>query len=203
MEQKINYSDSELLLYVRENNQDAKDLIYSKYSGLVHAELNKVKKTAFALGIDLSDLTQEALLAFSDAINNYDEQENVKFITFATLCIKRKLLSYIEKHSTQKYNNLRNTYDLYHVDQFDKMLVDYIKGPSDEEPLNLVLTSETADEIKRALNSLNDNERVSIELKISNVSVKEIAEIMGKSEKQVYYYLTQARNKIKDIIFKK
>ena len=86
-------TDSELIQKINDNNEDAKDYLYERYSNLIHKEVNRVRKLGKDKGIEYSDLLQEAMLAFSEAINRYDDTNNVKFITFATLCIRRKLIN--------------------------------------------------------------------------------------------------------------
>ena len=84
MESKIDYTvnDSELVLFVRENVDDeAKDFLYDKYTPLIHKEINRVKKRAIALGVEMADLSQEAMLAFSHAINNFNEQDHKKKVS--------------------------------------------------------------------------------------------------------------------------
>ena len=95
-------TDSELIQKINDNNEDAKDYLYQKYSLLIHKEVNRIKKLGIQKGIEYNDLLQEAMLAFSEAINKYDDETNVKFITFATLCIRRKLINNLHKYSTQK-----------------------------------------------------------------------------------------------------
>ena len=82
MESKTDYkiSDSELIYQINDNNEDAKNSLFQKYSPLIHKEVQKYTKEASIKGIEYKDLLQEGMLAFSEAINNFDEKENVKFI---------------------------------------------------------------------------------------------------------------------------
>lgn len=187
-------NDSELVYMINENSEDAKDVLYSKYSALIHKELNRVRPKAYALGVEWSDLMQEALLGFSNAINTYDESADVKFITYATLCIRRKIINFLEKHATYKNKAISNAFS---IDDDDSMIAKNIKDIDGREPLNSIITNEELDEVNRKLDKLNEAERVILELTIAGNKPEEIAEIMSIPVKQVYNKLYRARQKIK------
>ncbi len=200
MESKINmdYVDSELIMLLREENDEVKDYIYMKYSPLIHKEVNRVKKRAFALGIDFSDLSQEAMLAFSHAINNFNEESEVKFITFATLCIRRKLANYINKFDTNKNKVLSNSISLdVQIEDADSY-VDNIAASDIADPLKQIINDETLKDVDYIIkNVLSENERQALHYDVMGKNAKEIADILGLSTKQVYNLIHRARAKIR------
>lgn len=191
-------SDSKLVLFVRENNDEAKDKLYEKYSPLIHKEINRVKKVAYALGIDMADLSQEAMLAFSHAINNYKEDSEVKFITFATLCIRRKLSSFISKYETVKSKAMNTHLSLdLELDEKNK-LVELLHASNMSDPLNKLINGETLKEVDRNIKEkLSDNERAVLRYDLMGKSTSEIASELGMTSKQVYNLIYRARNKLK------
>ncbi|MCI8498621.1 MAG: sigma-70 family RNA polymerase sigma factor [Bacilli bacterium] len=201
MESKIRdfLSDDQLILYVRENDENAKDCLYEKFSPLIHKEVNRVKKRAIYLGIDFSDLTQEAMLAFSHAINNYKEDEDVKFITFATLCIRRKLANYIAKFETNKSKALLSSIPLdAPIDASNNTIMEQIESTDTVDPLKQVINDETLQEVKFTIaNYLSENERIVLQYDLLGKSVSEIASLTGMNSKQIYNLIHRARNKIK------
>lgn len=199
MESKTNYctEDAELVLFVRENNEDAKEEIFKKYIPLLHKEIYKFKKRAFALGIEEADLSQEAMLAFSYAINNYSEEEDVKFITFATLCIRRKLSNYIDKFATKK-KSLEATVALDAEIDNKSSLLDQMVDTNVVDPLKQVMTNESLDETLKTIDGiLSQNEKLALKYDVEGKSVNEIAIIMDKTPKQVYNLIHRARCKVK------
>lgn len=192
-------SDDELILYVRENDEDAKDLLYEKFSPLIHKEVNRVKKRALFLGIDFADLTQEAMLAFSHAINNYKEDEEVKFITFATICIRRKLSNYMAKYDTNKNRSFSSSIPLdAKIDDSNNALVEQIESTDTVDPLKMVITDETLHEVETTIrNCLSKNERMVLQYDLEGKSVKEISRLTGMTTKQIYNLIHRARSKIK------
>ena len=66
-----------------------------KYINLVRNIAHTFKNT----GIDFEDLVQEGLLGLCEAHNKYDENRGASFPTFATHCIKNKILAYVIKEN--------------------------------------------------------------------------------------------------------
>lgn len=191
-------TDSELIQKINDNNEDAKDYLYQKYSLLIHKEVNRIKKLGIQKGIEYNDLLQEAMLAFSEAINKYDDETNVKFITFATLCIRRKLINNLHKYSTQKEYINKNQIHLEDGLDDQKPVSNVVSIKSGNEPLNKVLIEESLAETFKSLGTkLSDKERQAILLDIEGNSIDEIANIMNIKPKQVYNLLYRGRKKLK------
>jgi len=68
------FQDNELINLVNEKNEDASDLLFEKYGYIADIIVNKYKKGAYYLSIDLNELKQEALVGFSDALVCYDQE---------------------------------------------------------------------------------------------------------------------------------
>lgn len=203
MESKIDYAvnDSELVLFVRENVDDeAKDFLYDKYTPLIHKEINRVKKRAIALGVEMADLSQEAMLAFSHAINNFNEQEDTKFMTFATIIIRRKLANYLNKFETKKNKTLGASVsmDAPFDDDGQSTFIETIEEAFSNEPLKKMITYETLKEVNRAIkDKLSEKEKVVLQYDLEGKSVSEIADITGLTTKQIYNLIHRARGKLK------
>ena len=199
MESKIDYevSDEQLVFMINENSEDAKDALYEKYSAMIHKELNAVKRSAYALGIEWQDLFQEAMLGFSNAVSSYNEERNAKFNTYATMCVHRRLLNCIEKNSTIK--RFVSNAALPITDEYDNENGKiYIKDVSGKEPLNKIIIDEDLNQVKLNLyDKLSYEERVIIDYATNGMKPDAIAKITGKSPKQVYNILYRARKKIK------
>lgn len=200
MESKIDYeiNDSELVYYVKENDE-VKDYLFEKYKPMIHKEINRVKKSAYALGIDFADLTQEAMLGFSNAINGYDGDSDAKFLTFATLVVRRKLSTYVRKFATGKNTVEKNALALESIiSESEKELIDSIQDES-KEPLHRIITDETLSEThKKMMEKLSENEKKALLYSAEGTQIKDIAEYMGLTSKQVYNLLHRARQKLKE-----
>lgn len=201
MESKIEYeiNDAKLVLCIREGNEDAKDYLYKKFSPLIHKEINRVKKKAYIYDIDFSDLTQEAMLGFTYAINNFDEDGESKFITFATTCVRRRLKRYVEKFETTKNKSLSASLSLdTDLDDTNSTKIDQVEELISTEPLRKLINDETLDEVSQRIGkSLNDKEKLALQYSVDGKSVSEIADLMDMNTKQIYNLIHRARNKIR------
>ena len=87
----VEYPDEELVNLVCENSEEARDMLYEKYSYIIDIICNKYKQSAYYLSADLQELRQEAMLGFSDALVSFNQDENASLHTFITLCVERRV----------------------------------------------------------------------------------------------------------------
>lgn len=193
-------NDSKLVCYVREDNEEAKEALYRKYLPLLNKEINAYKTKAKILRIDEADLTQEAMLAFTYAINNFNDDGEAKFITFATICIRRKLYNFIAKFDTFKSRALERTLplDAFLDNGDDYTYLDSFEDKHIRDPLAKMISMEALDEAFAIIEKeLSQNERLALQYDVEGKSVKEIAKLMGMNQKQIYNLIHRARCKIK------
>ena len=116
------YNDYELVALAREGNEDAINIIYQKYKPLI---INKSKDAIYIVshhGIEISDIMQEGYIALEEAIQNFSENDNSSFYTFAMLCIDRNIINFIRKN-TKSRNRLLN--DASPIDDYvEKNMID-------------------------------------------------------------------------------
>ena len=108
----MEYQDNELLDRMSENSEEARDLLYDKYKYIVEIIINKYKKSAYSLSIDMQELTQEAWLGFSDALYSYNDSKEAGLATFISICVERKVENYVRDHSTKKMQFIREAISL-------------------------------------------------------------------------------------------
>ena len=200
MESKTNYkiSDSELIYQINDNNEDAKNYLFQKYSPLIHKEVQKYTKEASIKGIEYKDLLQEGMLAFSEAINNFDEKENVKFITFATLCIKRRIINLLKKQSTNKEQILNNYLPLEAELIPQKKVLDIVSDLEGKEPLNKLIVDESLKEVsENILNNLKPKEKTVYLDYLNGKKIEDISKDTGISTKTIYNIIYRVKQKIK------
>lgn len=202
MESKTNYqiTDNELIYQINDKSEDAKNYIFEKYSPLIHKEVQKYTKEAIIKGIEYRDLLQEAMLAFSEAINNYDEKENVKFITFATLCIKRRIINLLKKQSTNKEQILNNYIPLEAELVPKKKVLDIVSDLEGKEPLNKLIVDESIKELSdNFINNLKPKERTIYLEYISGKKIEDISKETGMSIKTLYNLIYRIKKKLKSV----
>jgi len=193
------FQDNELIDLVNEKNEDASNLLYEKYSYIVDIIVNKYKKGAYYLSIDLNELKQEAMVGFSDALVSYDQENSASLKTFITLCVERRVRNYIKKNDTTKSKILKEAYSLdtpvYEGLTLGDAIPSNVSSPEDK-----LVEEESVKELKKKIDSvLSAFEKDVLELLINDFTEKDIASILNINIKQVYNCVSKIRIKLKDV----
>lgn len=88
------FSDLELCDLAKLNHADAFNELLNRYSFLIKYRTNKY----FPLGVETEDLFQEGALGLLNAALCFNSAFGVSFKSFASLCINRKIVSYIRSN---------------------------------------------------------------------------------------------------------
>ena len=104
--------DGELLYMLSDNNDETKLVIAKKYKPVITYYANKYSAYVEGKGIDFNDLYQEGLIGLIGAVDSFKEQKDIKFSTFAFLCIKRKILTAVKNANRKKHSILNESYSL-------------------------------------------------------------------------------------------
>ncbi|MBP3457218.1 MAG: sigma-70 family RNA polymerase sigma factor [Bacilli bacterium] len=197
----MEYNDYELSQMFNENDENAKDVLFEKYSYIIDIIINKYKKTFYALNMDLSEVRQDANLAFTDAIIRYSCEKETSLPTFISIVVERKVQNAVRKAETIKNKMYTSAYSLdYEYDAFQKPLTEII-GDTSEEPLNNMTKKEEYEELVKKIDSiLSPNENDVYKLLIRGFNYHDIAKILGKEPKQIDNTIQRIRQKIKDLI---
>jgi len=195
----MEYNDYELVSLAQENNEFAINILHEKYKDLI---LSKSKKIFYCLknkGLELSDVVQEAMIGFEEAISGYNQDNNALFYTFAMLCVDRQLKSLIVRHNRDKHKILNEAITLDSDD--DNNLYNFLSD--DVTPESKFFSNEEANDIYVRLKELlTDFEGIVFELKLQGCSNNEIIEVLDVDSKGVYNAISRIRNKASKIINK-
>lgn len=193
--------DSELLYLVSDNNEEANEIIYKKYEPVISYYAKKYSILVEGKGIDYNDLYQEGLIGLVTAINNYKEQKDIKFSTFAFVCIKRKIFSAVRNVNRKKHSILNDSYSLDYKPDDDKNGFDNVLASGNGGLEDLLVSKENNEYfIKRLNEELSDFEKMVYDLRINNFNYDEIAATLGKTQKSIDGALGRIRMKIKSIL---
>lgn len=196
------YNDEQLLQLIRESSDVAKDLIFEKYKYIIDVELKKYTAAAKKLNIEYNDLYQEALVGFTDALNSYRNDKDTKLSSFITLCVDRRLNVFFIKAGRLKNLIMNNTISLdNNYKDYSMTLKEILSDNSDNDPLENIVKEEKYNELIDLINaSLTTSEYQVYALMVSGFKYTEIAEILGKSTKQIDNAMQRIRKKIKKIL---
>ena len=104
-------SDEELIIRLREGEQEVMDYLMDKYKNLVRDKA----KSMYILGGDTEDLIQEGMIGLIKAVRDFDVTQKTSFSSFAELCVSRQMYSAIEASNRKKHLPLNSYVSLYEV----------------------------------------------------------------------------------------
>ena len=195
------YPDNEVVNMVCDN-EEATDLLYEKYKYIIDILVSKYRAVLKYHNLDVLEVRQDAIIAFMDAINNYNQEKNASLPTFITICVNRKIQNVIRKSSTIKETVLRESFSL-----------DYTYGDDDETTLADIIIEENSNPELKVINKENYNILVSkideslspfekevFDLMINNFQTEEISELLNEPVKKIYNTAHRIRDKIKKLL---
>ena len=195
--------DYELLYMISENNEDANETIFKKYEPAIDYYAKKYSLLVEGKGIDYNDLYQEGLIGLDSAIKGYKDQKDIKFSTFAFICIKRKIITAVKAASRKKHSILNESYSIdYHNDD-DKNGFANVVYNNEGGIEDLLVSKENTETFNKKLNEeLTPFEKQVYELRLYGFNYDEISKNLGKTNKSIESALFRIRIKLKDILNK-
>lgn len=174
-----------LIKLYREGNQSAVEELMEQYKGLV----NSIARSFFLKGVDREDLIQEGMIGLFKAIDTFNLQGNVSFITYAHECIKNRMLDCIRSGMRLKNKTLTDSVPISEAESA------HSGSPTPEE---IAINAEEVDMLKSLIaTSLTDAERGIFDMYCDGKSYVDIAQAIGKNVKFVDNTLQKIRRKIK------
>ena len=185
---------------VCESNEEAQKKIYEYCEPQINYMIKKYTNAALKYGIDPKDFEQEALLAYSDALKNYDEKKDAGLRTFVSLCVERRLIKIIERAKSYKNKFMEKNLSLDY-DYGSGVLLKDILADSESDPLKKFSEEEYLESFKNKIKMLLSSFEYQVyEYLIEGINYIEIAKILDKSPKQIDNTLQRIKNKIKMIV---
>ncbi len=180
----LNADDNELISLSSENKEVVAVLI-SRYIPLI----NKVA-FQFSKILDFDDLVQEGSLGLLDAISSFNSDKDIKFNTYAAICIRNKILKAVEKQTSYKAGKGQKTIPL-----------DSLSEKADNlTPESIFIGKESLDavieDVKKVLSPLERNILFS---HLGGLDYRSIAQNLNISPKSVDNALQRVRRKLKFI----
>lgn len=192
------YNDNELISYIKEQNEEAHEIIFKKYEPLINKIATKMFSGCYNLGFEKADLIQEGMLGLSAAIKTFDESKEASFYTYANKIIERKMLSVIIAAKRLKHKILNESLSLESSDEGKASLEDFV-GDDKVNPESLMIDVERERLlIERTKEKLTSFEEQVFLLKIHQFDYKEIATILDKKPKAIDNALQRIKLKMKD-----
>ncbi len=172
-------SDEALALLAKDGEESALSELFRRYEPLRKGFLNRY----YLKGAEKEDLEQEISIGFYFAISSYQAECGAAFSSFAVTCIRRRVISALEKDNAQKNCAFRSCEQLSE-EQPSPFL----------DPLSGLERDETFAGIEKMLTA---GETAVFRPFIAGYKPSEIAEMTGKSVRSVENTVARVRKKTK------
>lgn len=177
-----------------EYDREAKNILIEHNLRLVVYIAKKFDNT----GVGVEDLISIGSIGLIKAINTFDSHKNIKLATYASRCIENEILMYLRRNSKTRLEVSID--EPLNVDwDGNELLLSDILG-TDDDIISRDIESEVDKKmLEKALERLNDRERMIIQLRFGIDSAegiektqKEVADILGISQS----YISRLEKKI-------
>ncbi|MBO4354436.1 MAG: sigma-70 family RNA polymerase sigma factor [Clostridia bacterium] len=162
--------------------------LYKSYLPLIESIAKKMILTYSLSPSEYDDLVQEGAIALYTSADAYDESRNVTFGLYAKICIKNRLISYINSH--------------HHPIPDPGISIDDIEDQASDgdTPEQILIDKESVDNIKSEADSvLSPFEKSVFWLYISGISYKDIAKALDRSTKSIDNSIKRIKDKLRKI----
>ncbi|MDD3277919.1 MAG: sigma-70 family RNA polymerase sigma factor [Lachnospiraceae bacterium] len=186
-------TDEELILRLRDGEQEIEDYLMDKYKNLVRQKA----RALYLAGGDHEDLLQEGMLGLFKAVREYNPLKEAGFSTYASACITNQMYKAVTSSMRQKHQPLNNSLSLSQLEnETTWQLV------NEESPEKILLDQERTAHISQKIEKILspfENEVLSLYLK--GYDYLQIGERLERSAKSVDNALQRIRKKVREIYF--
>lgn len=193
--------DLHLISEIRQGSDHAKEVLIAKYTQMVRHIVRKHSSTV----LDFDDLVQEGMIGLLGAIAEYrPDKFDVKFSSFAYLCIQRKISNAVKQVISNKHKALNHAVSLhaYVNSEETRTRMDCIASEEDGTDPALLIENRILDERIRALlrEHLSMLEYVVTILLSEGYSARDIEREFGLSPKRVDNARTRVKAKLRRLL---
>ena len=196
-------SDEELILRLRDGEENITDYIMDKYKNLVKSKA----KSMYILGADSDDLIQEGMIGLFKAVRDYDSGRDASFFTFADLCISRQMYTAVQASGRQKHAPLNSYISLYgHVASGSEQgeeaqLLNLLSSKAELSPEEMMIDKENVKSLEQTRErELSTFEKQVLDLYLTGMSYVQIAKVLGRDGKSADNALQRIKGKLKRAI---
>lgn len=186
MENYLALTDEQLVPLWHDNDEKAVSELSLRYSKISLA----ISRGFSSNAEECADLSQEGMIGFLSAVYSYSNSGQASFNTYASCCIRNRIISVLRKRSSQKRvpENL--------ILSFEEMGDTTADAPTPEE---LLISQKDAEYLSSLIEELLSNQEKNVlKLYLSGMSYDDIAVELSVSKKSVDSTLQRARKKLRE-----
>jgi RNA polymerase sporulation-specific sigma factor len=194
---QVEPDDHFLIALAKQGRKDAMDRIVKRYHGFVRLKASSY----FLVGGDWDDLVQEGLVGLYKAVRDYRTDRESSFRNFAELCITRQIITAVKTSTRNKHAPLNEYVSFAQTPASsgdgEQTLDEILPGPSVNDPVNQVISSEELHSLVGCLTSaLSELESSVLSLYLDGRSYEEIAGRLECDTKTVDNALQRVKRKV-------
>ena len=194
-------TDEQLAVLAQQGNADAEEL-------LLTANKDKVLSRAalyYIIGADRDDVVQEGMIGLVKAIRSYKADSGVSFASFAYTCITHQIITAIRAAARAKHSPLNDAVSLdqpviWNTEMYNT-LAEAIPAGAESDPENVAIKTELLQRVFDQENAgFSTLEHATIKYLTQGKSYREIADLLGKTPKQIDNTIQRIRAKMQKLL---
>lgn len=194
-------TDLHLIWQYRVGDDTAQDALVEKYLPMVR----HIVRHHYAGFLDFDDLVQEGLIGLLGAISEYrPDRFDVKFSSFAYLCIQRKVFNAVKQYTGNKHRVLNQAASLHsyvHGDEGRMMLEFVASAEAEADPASVVEDRLIEERVRGVLREHLSALEYAVTLLLSEgYTAREIEREFGLSPKRVDNARTRVKAKLRQLL---
>lgn len=193
---KINVSDEQLALLAQMGDRRASEILLNKYKHRV----KKICLRFYIAGSTNDDIIQEGMIGLYRGIMNFRKEKNDSFSAFASMCIKRRVLS-VMNSANRKKNIPLNTFVSLNkpVNEDGRTLGDIIEDSTNDPEKVYISSEKIKSDNQHIIDALSKMEKSILVEYLQEQSYDEIAKKLGITRKSVDNAMQRIRAKMSRI----
>ena len=165
-----------ILNRIRKGDKEAFNFLLSQHHRMIYKLINSYNLENGDYAIDPHDLYQEGCIALYNSVFSFEEEKNVKFSTYAYLCIKSAIIKQIKEYD-RRYSEEAYSLDVARRLKFETAVED--------NPLKYHHEQQYREKLKQFMNRLDEQDQQILELRTQDLSYRQIAEKLNINAKRV------------------
>ena len=186
-------TDEQLVKLAKEGDQDAEEYLLTKFKGMVLSRA----AIYYIVGGDREDVVQEGMIGLVKAIRSYEEGSGSTFSNFAYICITRQIISAVRSASREKHALLNEAVSLDQPVEGAGTFADLLVAGDSSNPEDVAVKTELLRLVMDPKNaSFSKIEHATIKYLTQGKNYREIADLTGKTPKQIDNTIQRIRAKL-------
>ena len=191
-------NDYEVLYMIKENDDDAVELLYKKYQPVIDKKIYKWNSVLKKLGISSMDVRQELYLAFTKAVKKYSEDNDTLFYTYVNILLDGHIKNIIKSASKK---DVLVDYIVFNDNDEEVSLLDLVSDDT-YKPDNNIDALALINVCREFSSSLDIEQAIIFEMHIAGFKHAEIAQVVNRKTTSVTVEIGRIIKKLKKVLGK-